>query len=258
MNAPIIQLDRVSVRYSRGMPWARTYVEAAREASLSIAERATLGLVGESGSGKSTLGKVCLGLFRPTSGRAVLSGEPIFGIGRRRPGTLAAVLQHPEWSFNPKLTIGRSIAEPLRITGIKRDEKTRIVAAILERVGLGEGLASHLPHELSGGQRQRASIARALVTTPKFVVFDEAVSALDVSIQAQILNCQWRSKKGPPWRCKKGPLGGCGFVPVVHGRAPRATRRALNRPTRRRAREGPVGPRGQAWAGWSVQLAVGV
>ena len=72
------------------------------------------------------------------------------------------------------------------------------------------------------------------------------------------LMCQWRSKKGPPRRCKKGPLGGCGLVPVVHGRAPRATRRALNRLTRRRAREGPVGPRGQAWAGWSVQLAVGV
>ena len=70
--------------------------------------------------------------------------------------------------------------------------------------------------------------------------------------------CQWRSKKGPLRRCKKGPLGGCGLVPVVHGRAPRATRRALNRLTRRRAREGPVGPRGQAWAGWSVQLAVGV
>ena len=73
-----------------------------------------------------------------------------------------------------------------------------------------------------------------------------------------VLECQWRSKKGPPRRCKKGPLGGCGLVPVVHGRAPRATRRALNRLTRRRAREGPVGPRGQAWAGWSVQLAVGV
>ena len=74
----------------------------------------------------------------------------------------------------------------------------------------------------------------------------------------QPVDCQWRSKKGPPRRCKKGPLGGCGLVPVVHGRAPRATRRALNRLTRRRAREGPVGPRGQAWAGWSVQLAVGV
>ncbi len=75
---------------------------------------------------------------------------------------------------------------------------------------------------------------------------------------ADDIGCQWRSKKGPPWRCKKGPLGGCGLVPVVHGRAPRATRRALNRPTRRRAREGPVGPWGQAWVGWSVQFAVGV
>ena len=76
--------------------------------------------------------------------------------------------------------------------------------------------------------------------------------------EQHIKECQWRSKKGPPRRYKKGPLGGCGLVPVVHGRAPRATRRALNRLTRRRAREGPVGPRGQAWAGWSVQLAVGV
>ena len=78
------------------------------------------------------------------------------------------------------------------------------------------------------------------------------------SSELPTLQCQWRSKKGPPRRCKKGPLGGCGLVPVVHGRAPRATRRALNRLTRRRAREGPVGPRGQAWPGWSVQLAVGV
>ena len=80
----------------------------------------------------------------------------------------------------------------------------------------------------------------------------------DGRAKASWRECQWRSKKGPPRRCKKGPLGGCGLVPVVHGRAPRATRRALNRLTRRRAREGPVGPRGQAWAGWSVQLAVGV
>ena len=84
------------------------------------------------------------------------------------------------------------------------------------------------------------------------------VLVIGVPIALFASGCQWRSKKGPPRRCKKGPLGGCGLVPVVHGRAPRATRRALNRLTRRRAREGPVGPRGQAWAGWSVQLAVGV
>ena len=86
-------------------------------------------------------------------------------------------------------------------------------------------------------------------TAPRYMIRDPCV---------RYCLCQWRSKKGPPRRCKKGPLGGCGLVPVVHGRAPRATRRALNRLTRRRAREGPVGPRGQAWAGWSVQLAVGV
>ncbi len=90
-------------------------------------------------------------------------------------------------------------------------------------------------------------------------VLDTANRVVGALIEAFVAQaCQWRSKKGPPRRCKKGPLGGCGLVPVVHGRAPRATRRALNRLTRRRAREGPVGPRGQAWAGWSVQLAVGV
>ena len=90
---------------------------------------------------------------------------------------------------------------------------------------------------------------------PKMIILDMDSSVSPTHGEQE---CQWRSKKGPPRRCKKGPLGGCGLVPVVHGRAPRATRRALNRLTRRRAREGPVGPRGQAWAGWSVQLAVGV
>ena len=92
---------------------------------------------------------------------------------------------------------------------------------------------------------------------PEQVPRHRHLSQLERNVAA-MSDCQWRSKKGPPRRCKKGPLGGCGLVPVVHGRAPRATRRALNRLTRRRAREGPVGPRGQAWAGWSVQLAVGV
>jgi ABC-type glutathione transport system ATPase component len=188
MAESIIQLDRVSIRYGGGLPWSRRFFQAVRDVSLSIGEGETLGLVGESGSGKSTIGKVCLGLIRPTNGDATLSGEPVFGIGRRKPGTLAAVLQHPEWSLDPKLTIGRSVAEPLRIANVERSEEVRRVAAILERVGLSQGFAARLPHELSGGQRQRASIARALVTAPRFVVFDEAVSALDVSIQAQILN----------------------------------------------------------------------
>ena len=103
----------------------------------------------------------------------------------------------------------------------------------------------------------RPSWHEPLVERPNLL--HRAVKRIAQFVTASLLaNCQWRSKKGPPWRCKKGPLGGCGLVPVVHGRAPRATRRALNRLTRRRARGGPVGPRGQARAGWSVQFAVGV
>ena len=186
--ADVVTLDGVGVRYHRGMPWAQTWVDAVRDVNLCIRAGETLGLVGESGSGKSTTGKVCLGLLRPSVGRAELDGEPLFHFGRRRPGTLAAVLQHPEWSLNPKLTLGKSVAEPLSLSGVRGAEAERRVAQALERVGLDLAYAKRLPHELSGGQRQRASIARALISSPRFVVFDEAVSALDVSIQAQILN----------------------------------------------------------------------
>jgi ABC-type glutathione transport system ATPase component len=188
MTRSIIKLADVSVHYKRGMPWNNQSIVAVAQATMAIAESETLGLVGESGSGKSTIGKICLGLLKPTTGTATLLGEPILGIGRRKPGTLAAVLQHPEWSLNPKLTIGRSIAEPLRVAGTTAAKERLKVARMLERVGLNEAFARRLPGELSGGQRQRASIARALITAPRFVVFDEAVSALDVSIQAQILN----------------------------------------------------------------------
>ncbi|MDE2399156.1 MAG: ABC transporter ATP-binding protein, partial [Burkholderiales bacterium] len=168
--------------------FARTWFDAVKQVDLRIETGETLGLVGESGSGKSTLAKVCLGLLRPSQGRARLEDEDLFGIGRRRPGSLAAVLQHPEWSLNPKLSIGRSIAEPLGVAGVRGAEAANRVAQMLDKVGLNAAYAKRLPHELSGGQRQRASIARALATMPRFIVFDEAVSALDVSIQAQILN----------------------------------------------------------------------
>ena len=115
---------------------------------------------------------------------------------------------------------------------------------------------SLLMRQLIGAGTPKEAVAGGIGAL--FVLVTPAGAVLVVQIVLIVSECQWRSKKGPPRRCKKGPLGGCGLVPVVHGRAPRATRRALNRLTRRRAREGPVGPRGQAWAGWSVQLAVGV
>jgi ABC-type glutathione transport system ATPase component len=185
MSAPVVCLSDVSVSYRGGL--FRPAVEAVRNVSLEIAEGETLGLVGESGSGKSTLGRVCLGLTAPTRGRLTFAGEA-FGALRARRGQLAVVLQFPEWALNPRLRCGRSIEEPLLILGVAAAERRDRVVAMLGRVGLDASVAQRLPGGLSGGQRQRIAIARALITQPRFVVFDEAVSALDVSVQTQVLN----------------------------------------------------------------------
>ena len=189
MTEAVVELRSVDVHFTSGPLWARRHVHAAREVSLQVAPGETLGLVGESGSGKTTTGKVCLGLVRPSAGEVIFEGSPFDYRRRSRRGTLAAVLQHPQWSLNPRLHVGTSVAEPLVINGIGgREERRRQTAEMLEQVGLQPVLAKRYPHELSGGQRQRVAVARALITHPKFVVFDEAVSALDVSVQAQILN----------------------------------------------------------------------
>ncbi len=185
MNAPVVSLNDVSVSYRGGL--FRPAVEAVRKVSLDIGEGETLGLVGESGSGKSTLARVCLGLTAPTRGRLTFAGEA-FGKLRARRGQLAEVLQFPEWALNPRLRCGRSVEEPLIVLGVAAAERRARVAAMLARVGLDAGVAQRLPGQLSGGQRQRVAIARALVTRPRFIVFDEAVSALDVSVQAQVMN----------------------------------------------------------------------
>ena len=182
----IIALERVSVTYRSGPAWNRRVVHAVRGVDIAIPRGTILGLVGESGSGKTTVGRLCLGLLRPTEGR-VLFGKAPMPKPRAIKGRAAVVLQQPEWALNPRLRVGTSVAEPLTVLGVKAERLERASEA-LRQVGLDPSLLTRFPHELSGGQRQRASIARALITDPSFVVFDEAVSALDVSVQTQILN----------------------------------------------------------------------
>ena len=162
--------------------------------SLEVARGETLGLVGESGSGKSTTGRLLVGLIRPSAGRIELFGRDVtaadhaaaFASVRRR---LQVVFQDPMSSLNPRMRVGDAIAEPLDIAGgLSRRDRSGRVRELLERVGLPGASAERYPHEFSGGQRQRVGIARALALAPDFIVCDEPVSALDVSMQAQIVN----------------------------------------------------------------------
>ncbi|WP_329026462.1 ABC transporter ATP-binding protein [Streptomyces sp. NBC_00690] len=184
----VLELEEVRVVFSSGRGRSRRSVTAMDSVSFDIHAGETLGLVGESGSGKTTTGSIALGLRKPDSGAVRFLGGA-FGSPRSRAGAIQAVLQNPHWSLNPRLTVGDSVAEPLTATeGGRLRSHRATVLGMLEQVGLGGGFADRLPHELSGGQRQRVAIARSLITHPRFIVFDEAVSALDVSVQAQILN----------------------------------------------------------------------
>lgn len=184
----IVVLDRAGVTYRSGPPWARREHVGASDVSLTIRPGETVGIVGESGSGKSTVGKVVAGLLRATTGRVLYDGKPIADRPRRSTD-LQLVLQFPEWALNPALRVWRSIEEPLEVAGTgTRGERRQRAADMLERVGLERRLADRYPHQLSGGQRQRAAIARALIARPRLVLFDEAVSALDLSAQAHVLN----------------------------------------------------------------------
>jgi oligopeptide transport system ATP-binding protein len=168
-------------------------VRAVDDVSFEIHEGKTLGLVGESGCGKSTTGRSVLRLIEPSAGSVRFMGEEVStlssGALRSMRRHMQMVFQDPFASLNPRMTIGEVLEEPLLVHGLyDRATRRRKVAEMLDVVGLSQAYASRHPHEFSGGQRQRVGIARAIITRPKLVVADEAVSALDVSIQAQILN----------------------------------------------------------------------
>jgi oligopeptide/dipeptide ABC transporter ATP-binding protein len=169
------------------------YVRAVDDVSFQVGRRQTLGLVGESGCGKSTVGRTLLRLIPATAGSVTFDNIDVFSASRaqmrRLRRKMQIVFQDPVGSLNPRMTIGRIIGEPIAVHNLARgSELQERVASLLQRVGLQPEYAQRYPHEFSGGQRQRIGIARALALQPQFIVCDEPVSALDVSIQSQILN----------------------------------------------------------------------
>ncbi|MGI4941862.1 MAG: ATP-binding cassette domain-containing protein, partial [Janthinobacterium lividum] len=193
MTSPLLALEGVSVHFPVARPGlfggTRT-LRAVENVSLSLAAGETLALVGESGSGKSTLGNVVSGLQAPTSGTLRVGGRVLSGLAdRERQRMVQIVFQDPFAALDPRMPVSAIIAEPLRIAGQGTATERRARAAELVRlVGLPADALNRYPHEFSGGQRQRIAIARALAPDPKLVVADEPLSALDVSIQSQIIN----------------------------------------------------------------------
>ncbi|MEM9551108.1 MAG: dipeptide ABC transporter ATP-binding protein [Pseudomonadota bacterium] len=169
------------------------HVEAVTDVSFDVAEGETLAVVGESGCGKSTIGRSVLRLIEPSSGQITLDGTDVLALSpdalREMRRKMQIIFQDPFGSLNPRMTVAETLAEPLRLHGLATDrDVSEKVAALLDTCGLQPWHSARFPHEFSGGQRQRVGIARALATRPRFIVCDEPVSALDVSVQAQIVN----------------------------------------------------------------------
>ncbi|MEM8702775.1 MAG: oligopeptide/dipeptide ABC transporter ATP-binding protein [Pseudomonadota bacterium] len=205
MTAPLVEIRDVSKRFAKRLDFAgkiaqklgagvrEEVVHAVDEVNLEVKEGEVLGLVGESGCGKSTLGRVVAGIHAPTSGQLMFQGKDVASMSgaERRAATLAVqmIFQDPFASLNPRMRVEDIIGEAPRVHGIvSRTEASDYVDDIMRKVGLDPSLKRRYAHQFSGGQRQRIGIARALAVKPKFLVCDEAIAALDVSIQAQVIN----------------------------------------------------------------------
>ncbi|MCG8710249.1 ABC transporter ATP-binding protein [Brenneria sp. 4F2] len=195
-QTPLIQVEHLCKTYGdkRRLLAGGAPLKAVNNVSFTIAEGETLGLVGESGSGKSTTGRTLLQLEAPTSGDIFFQGVNLAGLSPRQlkpyRREMQIIFQDPYSSLNPRMTVGDFVAEPLivhRLMSSKQAHQER-VAQLFRQVGLEPGMMRRFPHQFSGGQRQRVSIARALALNPRFIVADEPITALDVSIQAQIVN----------------------------------------------------------------------
>lgn len=195
MPEPLVSIQNLKKHYSIGKTLfgnTTKWLKAVDGISLEVGKGETVGLVGESGCGKSTLGRMVVGLLEPTDGEVYFEGRPLLEKGRNKRDLgrkIQMVFQDPYASLNPRMTVANIIAEPLHLHHMgTHSERRKRVDELLERVGLSAAHGSRYPEEFSGGQRQRIGIARALALNPQLIVCDEPVSALDVSIQAQILN----------------------------------------------------------------------
>ena len=191
----LLRVERLVKHFPVGGQWLRRsagVVHAVDDVSFDLAAGETLALVGESGCGKSTTGRLVLRLLEPTAGKVWFEGRDLFALDdrsmRAERRALQIIFQDPYASLNPRMTVGQTLEEPLMLHGLAPGRRRERVAEILQLVGLSSRHAQRYPHEFSGGQRQRIGIARAIAVEPNLIVCDEPVSALDVSIQAQVVN----------------------------------------------------------------------
>ena len=200
-NEYILEVKNLCQHFSSGHGKNKMVVKAVDDVSFAVRRAETFGLVGESGCGKTTTGRTIIRLYDPTGGEVLFDGRNISGkmtkdLRSYLTSNISMIFQDPIESLNPKMTIEEIVGEGLKVRGQKdRDEIHRQVVEMLEKVGLVEEHATRYPHEFSGGQRQRIGIARALAVEPRFIIADEPISALDVSIRAQVLNLMSKLQK---------------------------------------------------------------